>query len=83
MSILRYISFGNKTLPLTNEFKEAATEVEKEIQKRRGNYGAYSPQQRYEIRKYATENSPTTAARNFQHFSEEAQRKYSQRFQKR
>ena len=45
-------------------------EVEKEIQKskstpKRGNYGAYSPQQRFEIGKYATENSPTTAARKF------------------
>ena len=73
MSILRYISVGNKTLPSTEEFKEAAREVEKEIQKsqstpKRGNHGTYSPQQRYEIGKYAAENSPPTAARNFQHY---------------
>ena len=70
MSILRYISVGNKTLPSTNEFKEAATEVEKEIQKsqstpKRGNYGTYSSQQRFEIGKYTAENSPTTVARKF------------------
>ena len=70
MSILRYISVGNKTLPSTAEFEEAATEVDKEIQKsqstpKRGNYGAYSPQQRYEIGKNAAENSPTTATRKF------------------
>ena len=73
MSILRFISLGNKTLPSTDESKEAATEVEKEIQKsqstlKHGIYGAYSPQQRYEIGKYAAENSPTTAARKFQHY---------------
>ena len=73
MSILRYISVGNETLPSTNEFQEAATEVEKEIQKskstpKRGNYGAYSSQQRYEIGKYAAEETHQQLPENFQHY---------------
>ena len=64
------------------------TEVEKEIHKsqctpKRGNYGAYSPQQRYEIGKYAAENSPTTAARKFSALFPKKLNESSQRFQKR
>lgn len=71
MSILRYITVSNKNVSNTDEFKEATAEVAKELEqgqstpKRRGNYGAYSPKQRYEIGKYAAENSPTAAARKF------------------
>lgn len=68
MYILRYITVSNKNVSNTDAFKETTADVAKELEqgqstpKRLGNYGTYSPKQRYEIGKYAAENSPTRAA---------------------
>lgn len=58
MSILRYITVSNKNESNTDEFKEATAEDAKELEQ-----GQSTPKQRYEIGKYAAENSPTAAAR--------------------
>lgn len=65
MSFFRYITVRTKKVSNTKEYKEITAEVEKDLEQgqsnsnRGGNYGTYSLKQRYDIGKYAAEDSAT------------------------
>ena len=69
MSILRYLKSAGDNLPQDKEFEEINKEVaaaeSPKLSKKRGQYGTYSPKQRFELGRYATENSPSAAAKKY------------------
>ena len=67
MSSLRYLKSAGDNLLQDKKFEEVnkgvvAAESPKPS-KKRGQYGTYSPKQRFEIGRYAAESSPSAAAK--------------------